>query len=211
MRRPPPPDGPPPGHHHFHHHGPPPPPHHHHHHHGPPPPRFGPGRPPHRGGRARRGEVRLVFLEILKEGPKHGYEIIRTLEERSGGRYVPSPGSVYPTLQYLEEAGWIASETQGERRVYRLTEEGQSHLDSQAHELADFWDRYGQPEFSNSGRHELEFLHQELHELQRTVLEGARSLLAGGRERALRALRKSLEECKNRARDIISGDEEEPA
>lgn len=155
--------------------------------------------------------MRLVFLEILKEGPKHGYEIIRILEERSGGRYVPSPGSVYPTLQYLEEAGWISSETQGERRVYRLTEEGLSHLNDQAQELSDFWDRYGQPEFSPAARHELEFLHQELHELQRTVLEGARSLLAGGRERALRALRKSLEECKNRARDLIAGDEEQPA
>ncbi|MFN8610540.1 MAG: PadR family transcriptional regulator [Vulcanimicrobiota bacterium] len=156
--------------------------------------------------------MRLVFLEILKEGPKHGYEIIRILEERSGGRYVPSPGSVYPTLQYLEEAGWIAAEAQGERRVYRLTDEGKAHLQSQGHELADFWSRYGQPEFSQAGRHELEFLHHELHELERTVLEGARSLLAGGREKQVRALRKSLEDCKNRVRDIITDNhEEEPA
>ena len=203
MRRPP-PDGPPPRHHHFIHHGPPP-----HHHHGPPgppppPPRF--GGPPHRGGgRARRGEVRLVFLEVLRDGPKHGYEIIRTLEERSGGRYLPSPGSVYPTLQYLEEAGWIAAEAQGERRVYHLTEEGKARLDSHRQDLNEFWDRYGQPEFSPSGRHEMEFLHQELHDLERTVLEGARILMGAGQEDSLRALRKALETCKNRARDIITG------
>ncbi|MBX3170813.1 MAG: helix-turn-helix transcriptional regulator [Candidatus Eremiobacteraeota bacterium] len=191
MRRPP-PDGPPPRHHHFLHHGPPP----------PPPPRFG---PPGRGGRARRGEVRLVFLEVLRDGPKHGYEIIRNLEERSGGRYVPSPGSVYPTLQYLEEAGWIAAEAQGERRVYHLTEEGKARLDSHQGDLEGFWDRYGQPEFSTSGRHEMVFLHQELHDLERTVLEGARILMGAGQEDSLRSLRKALESCKNHARDIITG------
>lgn len=179
---------------------PPPPPHHH----GPPPPRFGP--PPHRGGgRARRGEVRLVFLEVLRDGPKHGYEIIRTLEERSGGRYVPSPGSVYPTLQYLEEAGWIAADSQGERRVYHLTPEGKTRLDSHHDDLEIFWHRYGQPEFSPAGRHEMEFLHHELHDLERTVLEGARILMGAGQEDSLRALRKALESCKNRARDIITG------
>ena len=182
------------------------------HFHGPPPPRFGPyggGRPGHRGGRARRGEIRLVFLEVLRDGPKHGYEIIRTLEERSGGRYVPSPGSVYPTLQYLEEAGWIAADAQGERRVYRLTDEGLGQLGSHGQELGEFWERYGQPQFSDSGRHEMEFLHQELHELERTVLEGARRLMCARQEDALHALRRALEECKNRARDIISGRKEE--
>lgn len=196
MRRPP-PGGPP---HHFHHHGPP-----------PPPPRFGP--PPHRGGRARRGEVRLVFLEVLRDGPKHGYEIIRHLEERSGGRYVPSPGTVYPTLQYLEEAGWIAADSQGERRVFHLTEEGKTRLESSRNDLQEFWERYGQPEFSPSGRHEMEFLHQELHDLERTVLEGARILMGAGQEDALRNLRRALETCKNRARDIITGrkpEEESP-
>ncbi|ODT78585.1 hypothetical protein ABS71_01690 [bacterium SCN 62-11] len=157
--------------------------------------------------------MRLVFLEVLRDGPKHGYEIIRSLEERSGGRYVPSPGTVYPTLQYLEEAGWIAGDSQGERRVYHLTEEGKTRLDSSRSDLQEFWERYGQPEFSPSGRHEMEFLHQELHDLERTVLEGARILMGAGQEDALRNLRRALETCKNRARDIITGrkpEEESP-
>ena len=109
----------------------------------------------------------------------------------------------------MEEAGWIAADAQGERRVYRLTEEGLDQLSSHGEELGEFWERYGQPQFSDSGRHEMEFLHQELHELERTVLEGARSLMSARQENALRELRRALENCKNRARDIISGRKEE--
>src|SRR5688500_2349158 len=73
--------------------------------------------------RVRRGDIKFHLLEILKETPRHGYEIISELEKQSGG-YRPSPGSVYPTLQMLEEAGYLTSEQIDSKKVYTITEEG---------------------------------------------------------------------------------------
>ena len=73
--------------------------------------------------RMRRGDIKFHLLEILKETPRHGYEIIGELEKQSGG-YRPSPGSVYPTLQMLEEAGYLTSEQIDSKKVYTITEEG---------------------------------------------------------------------------------------
>jgi len=73
--------------------------------------------------RMRRGDIKFHLLEILKETPRHGYEIISELEKQSGG-YRPSPGSVYPTLQMLEEAGFLTSEQVEGKKVYTITEEG---------------------------------------------------------------------------------------
>lgn len=153
--------------------------------------------------------MRLVLLDLLRDGPKHGYEIIRLLEERSSGQYVPSPGTIYPTLQFLEDAHLIASDSEGDRRVYKLTAKGQSKLDNHAEEVAEFWSRYSQPEFSESTMHELDFLHHELHELERTVLDGVRNLLDGGQGARLRNLRQTLERCKNQVRDVIAGVQEQ--
>ncbi|MGB8860960.1 MAG: PadR family transcriptional regulator [Ilumatobacteraceae bacterium] len=90
------------------------------------------GGPPHRGGprRTRRGDIRLALLSGLTEGPAHGYELIQRLSARSGGRWKPSPGSVYPTLQMLEEAGFASSSQQDDKRVYAITEAGQAELAS---------------------------------------------------------------------------------
>jgi len=156
----------------------------------------------------RRGEARLIFLDVLREGPRHGYEIIRLLEERSGGQYVPSPGTVYPTLQYLEEAEWIASESDGERRVYRLTPKGQSKLEAHQAEVQDFWHRFSQPAYNSSSLHELDFLHQEMRELERTLMDGVRIGLESGRSDSLRLLRQAVQDCKNQVRDIIAGPRE---
>ena len=73
--------------------------------------------------RMRRGDIKFHLLEILKETPRHGYEIISELEKKSGG-YRPSPGSVYPTLQMLEEGGFLTSEQIEGKKVYTITEEG---------------------------------------------------------------------------------------
>lgn len=73
--------------------------------------------------RMRRGDIKFHILEVLKETPRHGYEIISELEKQSGG-YRPSPGSVYPTLQMLEEAGFLTSEQIDGKKVYTITEEG---------------------------------------------------------------------------------------
>jgi DNA-binding PadR family transcriptional regulator len=73
-----------------------------------------------------RGELKYVILDLLEQKPKHGYEIIRDLEERFGGLYSPSPGAVYPTLQMLEDLGHVTSSQQDGKRVYRITEEGRA-------------------------------------------------------------------------------------
>jgi DNA-binding PadR family transcriptional regulator len=79
--------------------------------------------------RARRGDIKFLLLETLAEGPMHGYEVIRRLSERHEGRYRPSPGSVYPTLQMLEEGGFLSGELIDGKRVYTITESGRSLLE----------------------------------------------------------------------------------
>jgi DNA-binding PadR family transcriptional regulator len=87
------------------------------------------------GPRARRGDVKYFILEVLQEGPRHGYDIISALEQKSGGRYRPSPGSVYPTLQLLEDGGFATSETVDGKRVYTITEAGTALLKGKAPEV----------------------------------------------------------------------------
>ena len=74
------------------------------------------------------GDLKLITLSLLAEAPRHGYDIIKALEERTSGIYSPSPGVVYPTLTFLEEAGYAASAADGNKKVFSITEEGQAHL-----------------------------------------------------------------------------------
>ena len=78
-----------------------------------------------------RGDIKYIILQYLKDKPGYGYEIIRALEERFHGFYVPSPGTVYPTLQMLEEMGYITAIVQEGKKVYTITEEGRKFLDKQ--------------------------------------------------------------------------------
>jgi len=87
---------------------------------------WGPGA----GGRARRGDIKFLILAVLAEGPRHGYDIIAELEEKSNGRYRPSPGSVYPTLTMLEEGGFITGEQAEGKRVFTITDAGRALLQS---------------------------------------------------------------------------------
>ncbi|MFI0743042.1 PadR family transcriptional regulator [Streptomyces sp. NPDC021100] len=82
------------------------------------------------GGRARRGDVRASILALLKDRPMHGYEMIREIAERSGGAWRPSPGSVYPTLQLLEDEGLISSASEGGKKLFALTEDGRAEADA---------------------------------------------------------------------------------
>jgi DNA-binding PadR family transcriptional regulator len=74
------------------------------------------------------GDLRLIILALLSERPRHGYEIIKAIEEHSSGIYAPSPGMVYPALTYLEEMGHAASEAEGAKKLYRITESGAEYL-----------------------------------------------------------------------------------
>ena len=87
--------------------------------------------PPWAGGgkRARRGDVRSAILVMLREQPMHGYQMIQELAERTGGEWRPSPGSVYPTLQLLEEIGLITATELDGKRIFALTPEGERAVD----------------------------------------------------------------------------------
>ncbi|TAV49912.1 PadR family transcriptional regulator [Rhizobium leguminosarum] len=75
------------------------------------------------------GDLQLVILALLAEQPRHGYELIKLLEERSGGFYVPSPGVIYPALTYLEETGLAEVEVEGAKKLYRITEAGRGRVE----------------------------------------------------------------------------------
>jgi DNA-binding PadR family transcriptional regulator len=76
------------------------------------------------------GDLQLLILALLEVQPAHGYELIRTVEERSNGFYAPSPGMIYPALTYLDEIGQAAVELDGNRKLYRLTDAGRKHLNA---------------------------------------------------------------------------------
>ncbi len=90
--------------------------------------------------RARRmlaqGDLRLLALALIAEAPRHGYEIIKLIEEKTADWYSPSPGIVYPTLTYLEEAGYVTAASEGAKKLYTITEEGRAYLATNR-ELAD--------------------------------------------------------------------------
>jgi DNA-binding PadR family transcriptional regulator len=75
------------------------------------------------------GDLRLVALALIAEQPRYGYEIIKLLEDKTAGWYSPSPGIVYPTLTYLEEAGHVTVQAEGVKKLYTITDEGRAHLE----------------------------------------------------------------------------------
>ena len=98
-----------------------------------------PGFGPPRGPRARRGDVRAALLVLLAEEPRNGYQLMQEIEQRSDGVWRPSPGSVYPALQQLEDEGLVRTEGEG-RKAYTLTDEGRAHVEEHAAELGTPWD-----------------------------------------------------------------------
>ncbi len=94
-----------------------------------------------RGRFFQRGELRLALLSLIGDGPMHGYELMKQLESRSGGMYRASAGSVYPTLQQIEDEGLALSEQSSGKRVYRLTEAGTSEVEAEADTIRRIWRR----------------------------------------------------------------------
>jgi DNA-binding PadR family transcriptional regulator len=92
------------------------------------------GRDPEDWMRAKRmlaqGDLRLIALALIAEAPRHGYEIIKLLEEKTADWYSPSPGIIYPTLTYLEEAGYVTASAEGSKKLYTITEEGSAYLNA---------------------------------------------------------------------------------
>lgn len=100
---------------------------------------FGGGRGGRGGGRRRvfdGAELRLVLLSLIGEQPRHGYDLIKAIEERTGGSYAPSPGVVYPTLTMLEDMGQIAEQAaEGAKRLFAITDAGKLEIGEQADKI----------------------------------------------------------------------------
>jgi DNA-binding PadR family transcriptional regulator len=136
---------------------------------------FGRGGP---GRRVDRGDVKLLILSVLRDGPKHGYEIMRAIEQRTGGTYTPSPGVVYPTLQMLEDLGHVQARAGGERKVYELTEAGRAYLAESQPTEQEAWGRFEGHAWRDvfTG-----FSTDEQRQLREELVGLAGSLFAGGR------------------------------
>ena len=87
------------------------------------------------------GEIRLALLSMLESGPKHGYELMKELETKSGGIYKASAGAIYPALQQLEDEGMVISDTAGGKRTYALTDAGKAELKREADAVNKIWRR----------------------------------------------------------------------
>jgi DNA-binding PadR family transcriptional regulator len=120
---------------------------------------LGMGRPDSgRGPRVRRGDVRSAILDVLRvanerEESPNGYQVIQQITERSGGAWSPSPGSVYPTIQQLEDEGLVETDEGRGRRALRLTDAGASYCNENADELAAVWAPFERAESAWSGEH----------------------------------------------------------
>jgi DNA-binding PadR family transcriptional regulator len=146
--------------------------------------------------RFERGDLRYVILDLLGERPSHGYELIHALEERFHGFYAPSPGTIYPTLQWLEDLGYVTVAEEDGRKIYTITEEGRRHLADGSTRVDRIWERtrgwFG-PLDKREYRDEMHNLLRELQEIGRTIRQEARALnsdkLRRVREVATRASR----------------------
>lgn len=145
----------------------------------------GPGRP-----RPRRGDVRFAVLRLLSEQPMHGYQIITELTERSGGVWRPSPGSVYPTLQQLEDEGLVTASEQEGRRTFSLTEAGRAEVERAAVGRSDPWD-----DLADEAGEAAKGLRWSAVQVMRAVMQVAMTgddRVAAGAERLLNDTRRAL-------------------
>lgn len=158
------------------------------------------GRPGGVGPRVDRGDVKILVLSVLRDAPKHGYEVMRAIEQRSGSAYAPSPGVIYPTLQLLEDMGHVQAREGGERKVYELTVAGRVYLDENRQAEQDAWAQFEgqtwQGLIPGFGTEEQRQLRDEMVELGRTLFQGGRIFRADAARLAKvrEALRKARQE-----------------
>ncbi|RNL87472.1 PadR family transcriptional regulator [Halostreptopolyspora alba] len=154
---------------------------------------FGP--PP--GPKVRRGDVRASILALLAEEPRNGYQIIQEIEERSGGVWRPSAGSVYPALQQLEDEGLVLSVQDGTRRLYQLTDEGRTHADTTASEQGAPWEALA--EGVDEGA-------TEIHELAKEVAMAAVQVARAGSASQLNEARRVLKDTRRSLYRVLAED-----
>ena len=142
------------------------------------------------------GDLKYVILDMLKDEPAHGYEIIRRLEERSRGFYSPSPGSVYPTLAQLEDEGLIRSTETDGNKVFELTDAGRQHLEERK-EQSPPWEDNEEPESLTDLRVQVRQLHV-----------AARQVADAGKEDQVARAAQALAEARRTLYRILAEDDE---
>ncbi|MFN7180931.1 PadR family transcriptional regulator [Hyphomonas sp.] len=149
----------------------------------------GQGRGRHGGGRRAldHGHLRLLLLELIGEAPRHGYDLIREIETRTGGAYVPSPGVIYPALETLRDLGWIAEVADGARRSFRVTPEGEAELAREAETLAMIHERLGALQTGEAPQ-DPEDVRAAMHRLRHTVIAVMRREPGGETRRKVAAI-----------------------
>jgi len=162
-----------------------------------------PGRRGMRGPRAKRGDVRAAALALLAEGPMNGYQIIQAISERSDGVWRPSPGSVYPALQQLEDEGLIRAEAaDGGRRAYQLTDEGRAYAEAHPDELRAPWDVFAGAMGDTT---------REMRSLIGQVAMAAYQVLSAGTESQATQARQLLTDTRKALYRLLAADDDETA
>ena len=139
-------------------------------------------------GRVPRGDVRLAVLLLLAEEPMHGYQIIQAISDRSGGRWTPSPGAIYPTISQLEDEGLVAVNAEAGRKLATLTEAGRQLVDAERQARPDPFAGNGRPESGINLRGLLEALHGAAREVGRNGSDAQLATAADILTEARRAL-----------------------
>ena len=158
---------------------------------------FGPFGPGGRGKRARRGDVRAAVLLLLEEEPRNGYQLMQELEERSGGVWRPSPGSIYPALSQLEDEGLVRSDDAAGRRAFQLTDDGRAYVEENREALGVPWEAVG-----GDVPEGLFQLRQLMMQLGMATMQVAQA----GDEAQTAEARKVLEEARRALYRILAGD-----
>jgi DNA-binding PadR family transcriptional regulator len=128
-----------------------------------------------RGTRVERGETRYLILDTLAGQGRHGYDIMQSIQEKTGGLYRPSPGTVYPTLQMLEDLKLISSREEGNRKIYELTATGKEELEGKKSLLEDIYEDLGQDQTLEQN----EFIGETHDQMMRMFKSIARSFQRG--------------------------------
>lgn len=172
----------------------------------------GPGGDWRSGPRSRRrfgrGDLKYVILDLLQDGPRHGYDIIRALEERSHGFYSPSAGSVYPTLQLLEDQGLVTSKQEEGKRVYTITDAGRAFLTERSDTMDDVRARMTEG-WGHRLAPDLRDLMDEMRQLgQLVVAQGARGGLRD--PETIRRMRDLVRRTRHEVETIFRGESDSP-
>lgn len=155
------------------------------------------------GPRAERGGVRYLVLDAIEKQPRHGYEIMTAITDKSGGQYKPSPGVVYPTLQMLEELGHAKVSEQDGRRTYTITDAGKDDLAAHREDVDDFYARSGADDFE-AQREEFAALAMVVAKLFKKLRRAAKH--GGLRPATMKALHKLLDETATKLDAILGED-----